>query len=481
MIFLNINEYEARKAKFISLRTNFKEEITTKRRCLVSKAGTRYYLEHSREELFKMGMHEVSIMSQVKREASRALKNGVSAPFNKNKSNYMAYSDKIEQGLTYGEIIQVDINSAYLTAARNRGFISEKTFNKFFEIEENEKRIAKKSSLPKEHIKQYITKDGGILKYSKKCRLISLGRLAQQKTVLHYKGYKDKKVSFCEERFRFNTDIEHNESGKSELVDEVDMYNEEEANVFFTCSYDVDKCLMDCMDIEGVFFYWVDAVFCHKDSFEEVVKVIEKHLFKWKKKEHDFLTLRDNFIFVNNEEKAKKYSFSKYKRIDNVCRHLDLEKKFNETMNLYKELENTDIETQYAKVKNVIGCTRKELVYFCKNTGYTPVEYLTFLDLCDILEIESTEDFNIFFLCRKLNELNMNIKHFLRVLDIEVNEVKKDNKDILIKTVVFFQSESYLKDEPMQKEIDKIFGKRLYTQEIPTLENFDLTINKQFI
>lgn len=477
MIFLNINEYEAKKAKLISLRMDFNEEVTTKRRCLVTNRGTRYYLEHSKEELFKMGMNEIAIMSQVKKECSKALKNGVSAPFNKNKSNYMAYSDKIEQGLVYGDVVQIDINSAYLTAAKNRGFISEKTYNKFFEIEDNKKRIAKKSSLCEQHVKQYITKDGEILKYSKKCRLISLGRLAQQKTVLKYKGFKGKEISFCPKTNKFNTSIEYYEGGKSKLVEEVDMYNESEANIFFTCSYDVDKCLMDCMEIEGVFFYWVDAVFCHKDVVEKVVKVIENHCFCWKKKEHDFLTLRDDFIFVD----AKKYSFSKYKRIDKISRHRDLEKEFKKSMKLYNELKSMSLEKQLSSVSNVMGCSISDLEYFCKNTGYTPIEYLTFLDLCEILEIERTDDFNTFYLCRKLNELDMNIKHFIRVLDVQVSEVKKDNKDILIKTVVFFQSESFLKNEPLEKELDEIFGKRLYTKVIPTLDNFDLTINRQFI
>ena len=150
-------------------------------------------------------------------------------------------------------------------------------------------------------------------------------------------------------------------------------------------------------------------------------------------------------------------------------------------MKLYNELKSMSLEKQLSSVSNVMGCSISDLEYFCKNTGYTPIEYLTFLDLCEILEIERTDDFNTFYLCRKLNELDMNIKHFIRVLDVQVSEVKKDNKDILIKTVVFFQSESFLKNEPLEKELDEIFGKRLYTKVIPTLDNFDLTINRQFI
>jgi hypothetical protein len=135
-----------------------------------------------------------------------------------------------------GEAVQIDLNAAYITAVKNRGLLSEATYKKFFSEATGADREKKAKN------KRHQGHAGEVYKYSKDARLICIGTLAQDKTIISYKS--------------------------GEISTKRREYNEQEANVFWTAAADVGKLMFAVLEHCRGFFFWVDAIFLPKDQAE---------------------------------------------------------------------------------------------------------------------------------------------------------------------------------------------------------------------
>ena len=72
----------------------------------------------------------------------------------------------------------------------------------------------------------------------------------------------------------------------------------------------------------------------------------------------------------------------------------------------------------------------------------------------------------------------MNSKQFIRTIDVNIEDINKDNISVLLKTVVFFEAEKETKRAELEKAADIVFGKRITSKEIINTDNFDLIIKQ---
>lgn len=421
--FLNHNDYQNYKDNLIGSRITFSEHITSKRRYIVTGGGRRIYEVIGEQESI-LTKSEMLLVAQVGNEAKAALKRGKIAPFNKNKSNYMSYNSNILDGVCYENIYQIDINAAYITAAKNRGYISQSTYDKFFVEEWNENAYFENKNNPE------YQSNGKILHYSKKCRLISLGVLAQKKVVIKHEYTPIFKVN---ENSRFYFE-------KSELKTTVtDKYNEKEANIFFTCAYDIDKLFQTCMALGGCFFYWVDAIFVQESALDKVCETITKSGFQYKVKKHEFLFKEKRKIYVHDSPVIfKEYPFPKSKRYDYQKYIIDLETNFNKILEDYEQIK---LEHNEESAKNSFckhsGINRKKLDLFLKQSGYNIFDYIVFIDLLNEFNVSSISEFNLSYLIDSLSDRGINLKEFCRTCNLQITQTNYKDIETIKKTVFF--------------------------------------------
>jgi hypothetical protein len=259
------DQWEKLYQNLIETKQDFEEVETRKKRYLIWNK-CKFYRDPKPN---KLNMCDVGIIYSTKKEIQNNLKK-VSLPDNLQKDYFLAvrkpwtYSqtpnvnfyfpsnngeattDRTKEKTQYkGHAIQIDINAAYLTAVKNLGLLSEKTFSKFFTEEENEKQRAKKakSSRHRGHA-------GEVYKYSKDARLIAVGTLAQDKTIHKY-------IS-------------------GEKVSQERQYNEIEANVFFSAAAEIGKIMIDILENCKGFFYWVDAIFISPEYQKQAEEMLKK-------------------------------------------------------------------------------------------------------------------------------------------------------------------------------------------------------------
>lgn len=470
--FLKYEDYEIYKENLISAKITFSEHITSKRRYIVTGGGRRVYEVIGEQETI-LSNAEMLLVAQVGNEAKAALKKGIIAPFNKNKSNYMSYNSNILEGVVYDDVYQIDLNAAYVTAAKNRGFISEKTYNKFF-IED----VGENSYFNKKNNPEYIS-GGKVLFYSKKCRLISLGVLAQKKKIVKYE-------------YSPIYDIVENKKGHSRLSyektqftrTETDKYNEKEANIFFTCAYDVDNLLQKLMSLDGVFFYWVDAVFVQKSALNEVCEIITKSGFGYKIKFHEFLFKQERKIYVHNSPTDfKEYPFPKSKRYDYQKYISDLERNFNKILEDYEQVIKEQNEESAKKAfSKHSGISTKKIDLFLEQSGYNIFDYILFIDLMNEFNVSSISDFNLSYLIDSLFERGINLKQFCRTCNLQVTQTNYKDIETIRKTVFFLAA--YDKTEKYtevfkESNFGEISEENMVSNVIPDFEILD--ISTQFL
>lgn len=163
------------------------------------------------------------------------------------------YTQERKKTRYQGEAVQIDINSAYLTAVKNFGLLSKESYNKFYIEEKDEKQLIKKAGNSR-----YKNHNGETLKYSKDSRLIAVGALAQDKTI-HY----------------YSNGIKTHQERK---------YNEKHANVFWAAAAKVGEVMSEILKKCNGFFYWVDAIFLPADQAEKARQILKNHFYEYHEK-----------------------------------------------------------------------------------------------------------------------------------------------------------------------------------------------------
>jgi hypothetical protein len=163
------------------------------------------------------------------------------------------YTQERKKTIYQGEAIQIDINSAYLTAVKNFGLLSKESYNKFYIEEKDEKQLIKKAGNSR-----YKNHNGETLKYSKDSRLIAIGALAQDKTIYYYSNG----IKTHQER----------------------QYNEKHANVFWAAAAKVGEVMSEILKACNGFFYWVDAIFLPVDQAEKARQILKNNFYEFHEK-----------------------------------------------------------------------------------------------------------------------------------------------------------------------------------------------------
>lgn len=426
-MFLDTKEYEKQKKKLFDTRMSFYERITSKRRTLKTVGGS-YFLEKNGDDS-ELSKYELSLISILDKEVSKkiAQNNANIEPLARQLTNWCLMRGSLEK--EYRNVYQIDIDSAFLTAAKNKKFISQKTFESFFQSEKSDKEI-----LLKQNIDDYCDKSTGeILRVSKKCRLIALGRLAQNGTEHFYKY--DKKAK------------------KTVIESTTDLYNETRASVFFTSAYEVDKVLLKCLKNGGL-FYWVDAVFCQEKDLEKITSIIKQHGFNFKIKEHEIL-IRNNYdLYVSDfsKEKFKRYSFNKKKTLELALLSQSTQKEVEERLRKLALLENKTEQEQFIELSKYLECSVNSAKRFCTKTGFSPTQYIIFNEAKEKLGISSIDEMNVNVLSYTLKKLGLNISDYIKTFNIVSEEFEFNDFDTIKKIVVF---DSVIRDN--KNEYKKIF------------------------
>lgn len=469
--FESLEGYEAKKQKYISLGLEFEERISAKRRSLKC-FNTVTYLEHSKDE-FRLQMYEMGAINAVRHSVNRNLKNADPLPCYHFQTNYILCNN-FSKSFSTDDIYEIDLDSAFLRATLRRGLISKKVYQMFQENETDPKEIERKMSLPLPHQKQYIKKSTGeLLRYSKKSRLIALGSLAKKERIFKYEPQrtiiprKQKKTKLS----RIPT-FKHIVS-ESKLSDEYVKENKETANVFFAAAYDIDRLLHRIIkEVEGVFFYWVDAVFCNADAIEKVIDIIECNNYDFKITKHNslyFNKLDSKFILSSDNKKNKSYQFNKYKNIQNVTHYEDVKQDVINKINDYNFLRSKfkDCSNDYIaeQIGNKLDFTKKQILSRTEKGGYkNPLDYLLWLDCKRVLNIKRVGDYNLNYLLKELTKRGLSYEDFLKVFKQNIFDDKYKNTDLETIGKASFLVECLDSKKDYESEINEhkfnsIFGK----------------------
>lgn len=387
--YLKKRDYDNMKSLFIRNKLDFKEVRTSNRRFLHCKKTKFYLSDNPRKDMAtKLLNHELGIIKNVKEEViGNYMKNRYQYKDCININAYIGSKFDLFENFETEDIYEIDITAAYPSTAVKLGLLSQKTFDKFFIEETSTAHVARKMEIRKQYKdNSYFTGDT-CLKYSKKCRLVSLGTLATKKEIDVFVG--------------------------GVLIETVLDYDREIANLFYVCSYEVSKVMIKLTEqVEGVYFYWVDAIFCKASSVEQVsLKLInEGYKIKVKKLVHakyDRLQKRLT-ISKNSLTDVHPYFFNISNDIERMIAILDTEKDVSEMLDWYKDfLQFPELarEKIISKAKSMYGLE-------CS------VEKIIFTDLCDIIGIESPQDLNLRYLTKVLNDRGLSYSDFIQIRSI---------------------------------------------------------------
>lgn len=416
LVYVNPDQYRARKKMFIKKGKTFKECFSGLKKHLAV-TGTKYYYstEPREDNATKLGLHELGLIGRVKNQAMSlyAKREEGPLPYRIGHNLYVGQTLNNESFDTE-DIYEVDISLAYPSAALlDLKILSAKNYEKFLQLETDNRHIIRKKKLRKKYPEkggQYFTTIDGqevCLRYSKKCRLIALGTLAQKKRVDYWANGKK----------------EH-----SELE-----YNEQRANLFFNCGYTIGTNMVEiAQNISGVYFWWVDAIFCKKSAVGEVEDYLHAKGYNTK-------TKRCIGMAWNHREKraevvkesdgvAHPYSFSHHT-------HLDHHKLIVATQKPVKAIvaEYLEYLAQPRKLQKRIIQKAKEIY----GSEASP-EQLVFSEMCDTLGITHPSDMDMHIIIHNLKVRGLDYRDFMR-----------------IKTV----TKSELNNTALQAAVDSVFGK----------------------
>jgi len=392
--YLKKKDYDSMKNLFIRNMLDFKEVRTSNKRFLQYNK-TKYYLSDNprRDMATKLLNHELGIIRNVKDEVV---------------SNYMKerykYKDVVDQNIYIGsnfdlfeniesdDIYEIDITAAYPSTAVKLGLLSQKTFDRFFQEENSTVHIARKLDIRKRYNDGSYFSGDICLKYSKKCRLISLGTLATKKEIDIFIG--------------------------GVFIETIFDYNREIANLFYTCSFEVGKLMMDITKtINGVYFYWVDAIFCKSSSVEAVSLRLINEGYKIKVKKLVKLDYRKDYkrmiISKNSLEDVHPYFFNLFTDVERVQKILDVEQDVEAMLEWYKKFIDSP---EYAR-KKIVDTAKRQYGEDCT------IEKIIFTDICDILDIASPQDLNLRYLTKVLNDRGLTYSDFIQIRSITMSVV----------------------------------------------------------
>jgi hypothetical protein len=398
--YLKKIDYDNNKKLFISNRYDFKEVRTSNRR-FMEVGKTKFYISDNpaRDMACKLLHHELGMIKNVKDYA-----------ISKYMENRYQYRDRVDEKLYVGccfdqfedfssdDVWEIDITSAYPSTALRLGLLSEHNYNKLFETETNTAHISRKMQIKKIYGDTSYFSDGNILKYSKKCRLISLGSLATKKEIDNY---------------------ENGELKNTELV-----YDREIANLFYVCAYECGKTMLEISnEVDGVYFWWVDAIFCKEKSKDEVInRLIDKgYRVKAKKlcKINYHSRLHQAVVSKKDKTDMHPYFFSMNVDIEHIKNIIDSEKDAEAMLEWYKQyIDFPELAQQKIldKTKSIYG----------KNAT---VEQVIFTDLCNILHIDTPEDLNLKYLMKILNDRGLTYSDFIQIRSITTNVTRSMDMD----------------------------------------------------
>lgn len=243
------------------------------------------------------------------------------------------YTQERKKTMYQGEAIQIDINSAYLTAVKNFGLISETSYKKFYIEEIDEKQLLKKSGNSR-----YKNHNGETLKYSKDSRLIAVGSLAQDKTI-HY--YIDGVKSHQERK-----------------------YNEQQANVFWAAAAKVGEIMGEILQKCSGFFYWVDAVFLPIEQAEKARQILKNNFYEFHEKKVMIKQDGGNFETVCTETGEIKTYFVPPGKTPDFLNTVNNENFINEIFEAYKEaqIQYKDNTEKQEKARQITVRTLKKAI-----------------------------------------------------------------------------------------------------------------------
>jgi hypothetical protein len=408
----------------------------------------------------KLRQHELGLIGQVKREMIRNYEQKLGGALldRVDSCMYIGCCFDLTEDFSSEDIVEVDISAAYQTAAKNLGLLSEKTYNRFFEIETDKASIRRKEKNASRFEDYSYFSNGQVLRYSKKCRLISSGSLATKKTIHEYKGY-----DLVEERFEFDR---------------------ERANLFYASGYEVSKTMYEtAKSIDGVYFWWVDAIFCKASVFEQVKEHIESKGFQVKSKKLVCIEYESRYkrahIVKEDTGEVQPYFFSNGVSIDHHSNLLEAENLAMELINFYAEfqqLESTD-KAMAEKVRSKLE----------EGEDYR-LEKLLFSEICKSLNIQSPKDMGLRYIQRLCRERGIAYKDFIRVKSITLDLIRSVDLDhifgeeeiadlatIEIIEQVFDSNEDYKSDISITEVQHEKLGKaEKYTETLTYLDTVEV-------
>ena len=399
--FCKKQDYIKHKAMFIKQKLDFKEVRTSNRRFL-HYDKTKFYLSNNPvlDMQTKLLNHELGMIKNIKDFAIK-----------KYYENRFIYKDRIDQKLYIGnnfdifqsfesdDIFEIDINSAYPTTALNLGLMSETNYNKFFEKETNVSHIARKFKIKNLYKDNSYFSGDTVLKYSKKCRLISLGSLATKKETDIYK--------------------------KGILTETITDYDREIANIFYTIAFETGMKMLEITKKynEEVYFWWVDAIFCKGSVVSEIVKDFNDFGYNVKVKKcsrinYNSISKQAN-VHKNNLSDIHPYFFSMSTDVSHISYILETENDALQMLDWYSNYLKYD---DFAQLKIINKA--KEL--YGENAT---IEKVIFTDLCNNLKIETPNDLNLKYLMRVLKNRGLSYQDFIQIRSITTNAIRSSELD----------------------------------------------------
>jgi hypothetical protein len=402
MIYQKKRSYEKTKNSLQKLGAEFQEVRTSTAKYLVSNAGKKkmkVYLSDNprRANACALKNHELGLIGQVKREMKKNYySNDKGWLLDRVDSKmYVGVVFDLGEELSSDDIVEIDVNTAFQKAAYNLGLLSKKTFDRFFEVEDKPSQVMRKKGLLAKYGDSSYFSGGQCLKYSKKCRLISSGSLASKKHITEYKGF--------------------------DIVREYTEYNREEANLFFASGYEVGKMMFDiAREVEGVYFWWVDAIFCKKSSASKVMEMMKGKGYDCKVKKKlaiEFDRSTNRVEVVDESGESKPYFFSYAVTLQKHIEILETEEEAKAMLDKYKEFIELKEQDQ-AKVR----------ARFLKKVG-KDIEQAIMDDICKSFDIVSPNDMNTKWLAHQLKIRGLSVQDFIRVKSITMNVFRESSLD----------------------------------------------------
>jgi len=400
LTYLKKSDYNKHKDMFIKQKLNFNEIRTSNRRFL-QLDKTKFYLSNNPvlDMQTKLLNHELGMIKNIKDYAIK-----------KYLENRYSYKDRIDEKLYIGsnfdlfenfesdDIYEIDITAAYPTTAKLMGLMSENNFDKFFEKETNVAHIARKFNIRKVHKDNSYFSGDIVLKYSKKCRLISLGSLATKKEIDIYNS--------------------------GELVQTDYKYDREIANIFYSIAYETGKKMFEITEkYSNVYFWWVDAIFCKEIVKDEIVDEFKKLGYNVKVKK----CCKINFnrvnkqvnVYKNNLKDIHPYFFALNTDVEHIK---DLISTENDALSMLDWYSNFLKYDNFALSKIINKA--KEL-----HGEKTTIEKVIFTDLCNNLKIETPNDMNLKYLMRVLKNRGLSYQDFIQIRSITTNAIRSSELD----------------------------------------------------